>query len=114
MNKIPFPLNQDMSGAAVADLQDALMELVGRGILLAAESDMNRTRILLAFQRERAEKSYGSTTNRLVRQFQQEKRLEATGAVDERTANALNSLLTELGLLPEEPRPEQPRLRSAG
>ncbi len=114
MNKITFPLNQGESGAAVADLQDALMELVGRGILLAAESDLNRARLLVGLRRERAEQSFGSTTNRLVRQFQQEKRLEATGAVDERTANALNALLRELGLLPEEPRPEQPGFEVRG
>ncbi|MEE4235832.1 MAG: neuraminidase-like domain-containing protein, partial [Anderseniella sp.] len=114
MNKITFPLNQGDSSPAAADLQDALLELVGRGILLAAESDLNRARLLVALRRERAEQSYGSTTNRLVRQFQQEKRLEATGAVDERTANALNALLRELGLLLEEPRPEQPGFEVRG
>jgi hypothetical protein len=114
MNKIIFPLNQGDSRPEVADLQGALMELVGRGILLAAESDLNRARLLVALRRERAEQSYGDTTNRLVRQFQQEKRLEATGAVDERTANALNALLRELGLLPEEPRPEQPGFEVRG
>ena len=108
MNKIMFPLNEDMSGAAVADLQDALMALVGRGVLLAAESDLNRARLLVGLRRERADQNYGRTTSRLVQQFQQERRLAATGAVAERTAAALNDLLTELGLLPEEPRPEEP------
>ncbi len=92
----------------VAEFQDALQALVSRDALLAADPPIIRQRLLVALRRERADQSYGSTTRRLVQQFQQEKRLEVTGAVDERTAFALNILLGELGLLAEEPRPEHP------
>lgn len=103
MNKIIFPLNQDMRGTAVADLQDALLELVNREVLLAAVPPPIRQRHLAELRRERADQRYGNTTSRLVQEFQQERWRQATGAVDERTANALNWLLEELGLLIKRP-----------
>ncbi|CAM4080751.1 neuraminidase-like domain-containing protein [Vreelandella rituensis] len=114
MNKIIFPLNQGMSGASVADLQDALLELVNREAVLATDPDSNRRQLLLALRRERGSQSYGRATSRLVQQFQEEKRLRTDGVVGARTANALNTLLRELGLLPEEPCPEQPGFEVRG
>ena len=84
----------------MADLQDALMALVGRGVLLAAESDLNRARLLVGLRRERADQNYGRTTSRLVQQFQQERRLAATGAVAERTAAALARIKSDIWYYP--------------
>jgi hypothetical protein len=114
MNKITFPLNQGMLSAAVANLQEALLELVNWEALLAAEPPPIRQRLLVALRRERANQNYGDTTSRLVKHFQKEKRLSPDGVVGARTAAALNTLLTELGLLREEPRPEDPHPEQPG
>ena len=101
MNKITFPLNSRMQGSAVADLQDALQLLLDRGAILA---DNERARRVLSedLKPERAEQTYGQVTYSLVRTFQSEKRLQATGEVSEATAKAMNALLQEWGLLDQE------------
>jgi len=102
MNRIISPLETGMRGSAVGDLQDALKLFLERGTLEGA------TRAVLAgLQRERAEQAYGDYTGRLVHLFQEQRRLEATGRVDETTARAMNAVLGEWGLL-EEPIPENP------
>jgi hypothetical protein len=82
----------------VADLQDALTLLLERRLLLA-EDEGARRELLQALQRQRAEQIYGSATAKLVARFQEEHRLQPTGEVAEPTANALNALLKELGVL---------------
>lgn len=102
MNRIISPLETGMRGSAVGDLQDALKLFLERGTIEGA------TRAVLAgLQRERAEQTYGDYTGRLVHLFQEQRRLEATGRVDETTARAMNAVLAEWGLL-EEPIPENP------
>lgn len=98
MNKITFPLKPRMQGPAVADLQDALRLLLERGLLFANDEGARRE-LLQALQRERAEQLYGSATAKLVARFQEEHRLQPTGEVDQSTAEALNALLKELGVL---------------
>jgi len=95
MNKITFPLKQRMQGAAVADLQEALQLLLDRGALLPDDEAARRAQST-ALQRERAGQTYGSATAKLVSLFQEERRLQASGAVDEPTAAALNALIDEL------------------
>jgi peptidoglycan hydrolase-like protein with peptidoglycan-binding domain len=104
MNKIIFPLKESMQGPAVVDLQDALRLCLDRGALLAS-NESSRRELLAALIPERNAQSYGPTTTRLVTVFQRERQLEGRGEVDERTANALNSLLTEWGVLDQPPEP---------
>ena len=104
MNKITFPLRPQMQGATVADLQDALKVCLDRSALLASDEGARRE-LSAALIPERDAQSYGRTTTRLVGAFQRERRLEGRGEVDEATANALNSLLTEWGLLDQPPEP---------
>jgi peptidoglycan hydrolase-like protein with peptidoglycan-binding domain len=104
MNKITFPLKRQMRGPQVADLQDALKLLLERGLLFADDEGARRE-LLPALQRERAEQLYGNATAKLVARFQEEHRLQPTGEVDQSTAEALNALLRELGLLDQPPEP---------
>lgn len=105
MNRIISPLETGMQGSAVGDLQDALKLFLERGTIEGA------TRAVLAgLQRERAEHTYGDYTGRLVRLFQQQRRLEATGQVDEATARAMNTVLVEQGILEQERNEQEPAL----
>src|SRR5258705_4298460 len=98
MNKITFPLQMQMTGAAVADLQAALQTFLDRALILPNDEGARRE-LSRALSRERPNQSYGSATSKLVDRFQEEQRLEIRGAVDEPTAKALNGLLRQLGLL---------------
>jgi hypothetical protein len=102
MNRITFPLRRRMQGPAVTDLQDALELLLARGELLGRDEGVERPELSVALKRERGQ-LYGSGTAKLVAVFQRERRLEQTGDVDEDTAGALNTLLTDLGTLDKEP-----------
>jgi peptidoglycan hydrolase-like protein with peptidoglycan-binding domain len=96
MNKITFPLKRRMKRPEVVNLQDALQLLPDRRLLLAGD-DAARTELSAALPRERGQQTYDAVTTRLVARFQQERRLEASGDVDEPTAGAFNGLLEELG-----------------
>lgn len=98
MNQITFPLKQRMQGAAVGDLQSALQLCLDRGVILR-DDEAARRELTAVLQRERAEQTYGSVTRKLVSLFQEARRLESSGAVDEPIADALNALLNEWGLL---------------
>jgi len=98
MNKITFPLKRQMQGPPVADLQDALKFLLERGLILG-QDEGKRRELLAALGAEREKQSYGQITKKLVAIFQKEHNLQPTGEVDEPTANALNALLRELGVL---------------
>ena len=100
MNKITFPLKSRMTGSTVADLQDALQQILERGVILRDDEDTRRE-LTATLQRERAEQTYGKATSKLVSVFQEARQLQASGAVDEPTANALNALLKEWGVLEE-------------
>jgi hypothetical protein len=98
MNKITFPLKQGMQGPAVVDLQVALQVLLDRAVLLG-DNEPARREMSALLQRERAGQTYGNATGRLVSAYQEERRLRASGEVDEPTTKSLNALLTEWGLL---------------
>ena len=94
MNKVISPLKMRMKGPAVADLQDALQLCLERNVILA-DQPQARQQLWAAFRPERDNESFGPTTRKLVRIFQQERGLlgprgKSSGEVDERTANALN------------------------
>jgi len=98
MNKITFPLTLRMRGPEVADLQEALQQVIRRTAVMPTDGSARRE-LSEALERERAEQTYSGTTQKVVGLFQQAVRMQATGQVDEATANALNGLLKEWGLL---------------
>ena len=98
MSPIAFPLKLQMQGPRVADLQDALRQALDRRALLANDEGA-RGELLAALGPERGHQTYGDVTAKLVAVFQGERHLPRTGEVDEPTANAINALLREWGLL---------------
>lgn len=102
MNRIIPPLKRQMTGANVADLQDALQLLLNRRALLADNQTAARELARL-LSRERTTQTFGTATGELVSHFQREQRLQVSSEVDEATANALNALLKEVD--PSDPRP---------
>jgi|GEM_PF-6646994 len=104
MNKITFPLKRRMQGPPVADLQDALQVCLDRRVLLHNDEGARRE-LAAALSRERPEQTYGDATAKAVSVFQRERRLQPTGEVDQPTANAINALLREWGLLDQPPEP---------
>ena len=94
MNKITFPQKRQMKGPEVAGLQDALLLLLDRGTLLANDETVRR-QLAESLRKERSDQTYGEATYTLVRTFQAERNLQASGDVDEPTAKALNALLAE-------------------
>ncbi|MEK6804178.1 MAG: hypothetical protein AABZ34_16180 [Nitrospirota bacterium] len=102
MNTIIFPLTPGADRAAVADLQDALVECLNRGVLLASDPAA-RDKAVAGLQRERAAGKFADLTQRVLRQFQELNHLQGNGEVDESTAKALNTLLRGWGLLDEKP-----------
>jgi len=102
MNEIVFPLAPDMSSPAVADLQDALRELLERAALLP-DDPQARAQLAERLRLERLDKVYRVATRILVELFQKERALDASGKVDQATADAINRLLRDVGLLQPEP-----------
>jgi hypothetical protein len=108
MNKIYHPLNRGMQGPPVADLHNALQLLLDRALILAND-DGARRELAAALRRELERQSFGEATGKLVSVFQRERALQSSGEVDGPTADALNNLLREFGLLDQE-RPPALRL----
>jgi peptidoglycan hydrolase-like protein with peptidoglycan-binding domain len=86
MNPIIFPLEPQMQGPTVADLQAAL-ELLELTIADA----------------EKTAQRYGTSTRQAVRQFQTAHDLPVTGQVNQATASVLNNILAELDVLDNVP-----------
>lgn len=99
MQRIIAPLQSGDRGPTVANLQDALQLFLDRRLLLANDEGA-RQELSTLLRRERAEQSYGKATVKLVSIFQEEQRIQPQrefGNVDDRTAEAMNRLLQELG-----------------
>jgi hypothetical protein len=103
MNKIIFPLEPDIQGAAVADLQEALRLLLNSGRLQIADEE--RLRAEERLRSERAAAHFGAATRDLVAAFQEQHRIERSGLVDERTAALLNAELESIGAFRPDPTP---------
>ena len=97
MNKITFPLKLQMRGQKVADLQDALLLFLERGLLLRGD-EAARLELAEGLKTEREAQRFDRYTRTLVSTFQKERQLDPTGEVDEATAQAINRLLQELGV----------------
>jgi len=98
MNKIIHPLKPEMDGPYVGDLQTALQLLMDQGLILK-DNEETRKELSEALKKEQTEQLFGKITSKVVSIFQEEQHLEGSGAVDEPTANAINAILQELGLL---------------
>jgi peptidoglycan hydrolase-like protein with peptidoglycan-binding domain len=94
MHKIISPLQLGSQGPEVANLQDALLLLIDKGIIQMSAADRQALKSLLS--QEKQVQSYTDGTAKAVTLFQGQHQLERTGGVDEPTANALNRLLDEL------------------
>ncbi|MCP4399234.1 MAG: hypothetical protein GY801_18270 [bacterium] len=101
MNEITFPLKTRMQSAAVRDLQDALLLLLDRGVLLPND-ETARGKLAAGIRPEQKQQLFGKSTATAISIFQREQHLQTSGEVDEPTAVALNRLLSEFGLLDEE------------
>jgi len=97
MNRIIAPLRPGDEGQAVADLQEALQQVLRRDAIPVDEQ--TRAVLLESLRPEIAERSFGDVTTELVNRFQEHHQLDTTGEVDERTARAMNGLLARWGLL---------------
>ncbi|HEX2852658.1 MAG TPA: neuraminidase-like domain-containing protein [Opitutaceae bacterium] len=104
MNKITSPLALRAKGAAVVDLQDALKLGLDQKFILP-KAAAAAAKLATGFARERAARTFGENTAKLVALFQVGQRLSPSGAVDKATADAFNSLLTTAGLLERIPAP---------
>ena len=67
--------------------------------MLLANDEATKRELSAALKQERTRKYFGGATSKLIRRFQEERRLQASGEVDEPTAAALNALLQAWGLL---------------
>lgn len=66
------------------------------------DDQAGRARFGLLLAREAKLSTFGDATQKLIALFQEARQLNVTGEVDEPTANALNALLAELGVLEQE------------
>lgn len=106
MNPVIFPLDTSSRGPELADLHAALFALAERGAVL--REDPPRNGILAGASEDRHAGRYGDFTLRLVAELQKERGLERSGKVDARTAEVVNGLLREFGLLDAPPLPADP------
>lgn len=98
MNNVTFPLKPQMQGPNVADLQAALQQLLERGAVLR-DDERTRRELASALRREHEAQTFGEASRKVVALFQKARRIDDSGVVDSATADALNGLLREWGLL---------------
>lgn len=104
MNQITSPLQPGMQGPTVADLQDALQLLISRQFIKSSAPPNRPTAdelqtLVQKLNQERAQSTYSAATQQLVRYFQNQNGLgdSFAGAVEAKTAQVLNTILTDLG-----------------
>jgi hypothetical protein len=107
MDRITSPLKPRQTGAAVANLQDGLRQLLASKAFLTTEAGYLR-RLTSALAVERATSVYGPTTVILVTTWQGEHELKISGEVDEATAASLNKALGIKTPAPPPPAPPPP------
>ena len=107
MNKITYPLKPRQKGNAVANLQEVLLYilkhkrnlLTPRPVMSPVPHPPDWKKVESELRREQRKRYYGKTTKWLVTNLQYHLHLPSTGVVDEATADAINALLEEWGLL---------------
>lgn len=112
MNLVIFPLRPEMKGPAVADLQDALLLILDRRVILADDENL-RAELTAKIREERGGPFFGEATRKCVSVFQQQRDVqpEEDGAVDEVTARAINDIVRDLAP-PDQLPPERPYIVS--
>lgn len=103
MAKIQSPLKVGNTGAAVANLQDGLRQLLERGAITVAKK-VERLELTVALAAERLVSAYGPATEKLVSLWQEQHKLKSNGKVDEATAASLDAGLAA----PDKVDPPQP------
>jgi hypothetical protein len=98
MKTVTFPLKQHDKGIEVANLQDVLKLMLEREAIYPG-NPRARTAVLAKLPSERETQTYGPATHEIVTVFQQERHLRQDGSVGRQTADAINMLLKEWGLL---------------
>jgi hypothetical protein len=101
MNPIAFDLLPGTTGADVVNLQDGLRLMLERRWF--GLSDQETSSFLERLGVERQSGKYSDVTTQLVRLFQKRAGLDTTGEVRRPTAEAMNTVLGELGAFPDEP-----------
>lgn len=84
MNNVTFPLKPQMKGPDVADLQEALRQLLERSAVLR-DDERARRELAVALQREHETQAFGDATRKLVALFQKARRIKKSGTVDSAT-----------------------------
>ncbi|MFE9328205.1 neuraminidase-like domain-containing protein [Nocardia sp. NPDC052278] len=97
MKKIFPPLSLGMNGPAVANLRRVLRALLEQGGIASHDDDLRQS-LLEGISAE--DGAYGEATAAAVLAFQRERRIRSKegGTVDDRTAETLNAISSELGL----------------
>jgi Neuraminidase-like domain/Salmonella virulence plasmid 28.1kDa A protein/Putative peptidoglycan binding domain len=96
MRPILSPLQSGDRGGPVGNLQDSLLHLIDKRLLVPSTDD---AALVTALRTERQASDYGSTTTRVVTLFQERHGLRATGVIDPATADTINRLLRDLDAL---------------
>jgi Tc toxin complex TcA C-terminal TcB-binding domain/ABC toxin N-terminal region/Neuraminidase-like domain len=111
MKPIIPPINTGDSGPLVANLQDALLALLGpeHGIIQALDAPNRPTleelkKLTAGLRKERAQSLFGEATRQLILYFQVQQGLgdNLRGIVEDKTAARLNEWLKKAGMLEEE------------
>lgn len=102
MNMIIFPLGPGQDGPAIRDLQDGLLFLLERGVLIGNDEPARQEQIE-RLQREREAAVYGEVTGKLIDLVQEMARLDVGGEVDGPTARVLNEWLEQYGAFGSQP-----------
>ena len=105
MNRI-IPLDPGAQGAPVHDLHVALQVLLDHAAIRPGDEGA-RKELMATLEHDLQEGVYGEATKTVVSTFQEEHGIDASGVVDQRTADAINELLGAWGLL------DQPAARGA-
>jgi|GEM_PF-284238 len=95
MHLIVPPVNPESRRPDIENLQHGLLLLLERGALPVAEEE--RERLATRLKTELRAAAYRTNTRKLIIGFQEQRGLQGSGVVDERTAEVLNALLREHG-----------------
>jgi len=106
MQKIIFPLQTGDKGAEIKNLHDAIAELGPKMNIQGFLELFNTPQLISTLLGERKEEVYGQGTRQVISSFQViYMKVTPSGVVDEDTANVLNGLLEQYGLIPKTPAP---------
>ena len=100
MNKVIYPLEPEMRGKKVTDLHAVLELLLEKCLIFGGNKEVCKE-YSQALQRDQLDQIYNGATEELIRVFQDEFGIQAEtpGLVDKQTADVLNDLLNEWGML---------------